>query len=94
MTKRTREAKGLWLGLIMPLVNISWIWRSISSFWEGESIRLDVDRFDTRYQWDVVIKLSGWWKGIRFFEKVGMAVNQSLDGCWNGFSGWVGLGLT
>ena len=75
----------------MPLVNISWIWRSISSFWEGESIRLDVDRFDTRYQWDVVIKLSGWWKGIRFFEKVGMAVNKVLDGCWNGLGG---LGLT
>ena len=48
-------------------------------------------RFDTRDQWDVVIKLSGWWKGIRFFEKVGMAVNKVLDGWWNGLGG---LGLT
>ena len=39
-------------------------------------------------------QLSRWWKGIRFFEKVGMAVNKVLDGCWNGFSGLGGLGLT
>ena len=41
-----------------------------------------------------MIKLSGWWKGIRVFEKIGMAVNKVLDGWWNGLGGLGGLGLT